>query len=138
MRVPKKGGKVIITVRDEDKGEIIGIARSLENMGVEILATAGTATALKAAGIDTQVLRRASEPSPNILDRIQQGDIDMIINTPSRRERGNDTDGFHIRRYAVEHSVLCVTSVDTARACVTARKRGKARELVPIDISKLD
>lgn len=138
MRVPKKGGKVIITVRDEDKGEIIGIARNLENMGVEILATAGTATALKAAGIDTQVLRRASEPSPNILDRIQQGDIDMIINTPSRRERGNDTDGFHIRRYAVEHSVLCVTSVDTARACVTARKRGKARELVPIDISKLD
>jgi carbamoyl-phosphate synthase large subunit len=138
MRVPDKGGKVIITVRDEDKGEIIGIARSLHDMGVEILATEGTAKILANAGIPSSILRRASEPSPNILDRIRQGDIDMVINTPSRKDRGHQTDGFKIRRCAVEHSVGCVTSVDTARACVTARRRGKARDLVPINIGDID
>ena len=136
MKVPKKGGRVIITVKDEDKGEMIGIARGLEDMGIEILATSGTCDALNAAGVPARKVARVSQAHPNILDMIASGSVDLVINTPTRG-RKHDTDGFKIRRAAVEHSVACVTAIDTAHAILTVRERGRSADLRPIDITKI-
>ena len=136
MRAPKKGGRIIITVKDEDKGEIIAIARGFEEMGVELYATAGTCQTLTEAGIECKVVNRVSQAHPNILDMIASGTVDLIINTPTRG-RKHDSDGFRIRRSAVEHGVGCVTSVDTARALLTVRQQSRSEDLTPIDITKI-
>ena len=136
MRAPKKGGRIIVTVKDEDKGEIIAIARGFEEMGVELFATAGTCQTLTDAGIECKSVNRVSQAHPNILDMIASGTVDLIINTPTRG-RKHDSDGFRIRRSAVEHGVGCVTSVDTARALLTVRQQSRSEELKPIDITKI-
>ena len=136
MRAPKKGGRIIVTVKDEDKGEIIAIARGFEEMGVELFATAGTCQTLTDAGIECKSVNRVSQAHPNILDMIASGTVDLIINTPTRG-RKHDSDGFRIRRSAVEHGVGCVTSVDTARALLTVRQQSRSEDLTPIDITKI-
>lgn len=137
MRVPdKKGGRVILTVKDEDKGEVIGIGRRLAELGISLFATSGTCRELEEAGIPVQKVNRVSEPSPNILDLIASGTVDLVVNTPTRG-RKQDTDGFKIRRCAVEHSVSCVTSIDTASAIVTVRSQGRSDQLQAVDITKL-
>ncbi len=105
-------------------------------MDIEILATSGTCEALKAAGVPARKVARVSEAHPNILDMIASGSVDLVINTPTRG-RKHDTDGFRIRRSAVEHSVACVTAVDTARAMLTVRAKGRSADLRPIDITKI-
>ena len=136
MKVPKKGGRIIITVKDEDKGEIIGIARGFEEMGIELYATSGTAAALNAAGVACKQVARVSEGHPNIIDMIASGTVDLVINTPTKGRR-HDTDGFKIRRSTVEHSVGCVTAIDTARAMLTVREQGRSSDLRPIDITQI-
>ena len=136
MRVPKRGGRIIITVKDEDKREIVGIARGFADMGIEILATDGTCQALQAADVPCTRVARVSEAHPNILDMISSGTIDLVINTPTRG-RKHDTDGFKIRRATVEHSVGCVTAIDTARAMLTVREQSRSVDLRPIDITKI-
>jgi len=136
MRAPKKGGRIILTVKDEDKGEALGIARGFADLGVEILATEGTCQTLEKAGIPCTQVARVSERHPNIMDMIASGTIDLVINTPTRGRKQN-TDGFKIRRAAVEHSVGCVTAIDTARALLTARQQGRSRDLQALDITKI-
>ncbi len=136
MKAPKKGGRIIVTVKDEDKEEIIGIARGFADMGIEILATSGTCDALNAAGIPARKVARVSEAHPNILDMIASGTVDLVINTPTRGRR-HDTDGFKIRRSTVEHSVACVTAIDTAHAILTVREQGRSSDLRPIDITEI-
>ena len=136
MRAPKRGGRIIITVKDEDKKEIVPIARGFEEMGVELYATSGTCDVLTEAGVDCKRVNRVSQAHPNILDMIASGTVDLIINTPTKG-RKQDTDGFKIRRSAVEHSVGCVTAIDTARALLTVRQQSRSEELTPIDITKI-
>ena len=136
MRAPKKGGRIILTVKDEDKREAIGIARGFSDQGVEILATEGTCRTLADAGVPCTVVARVSERHPNIMDMIASGTIDLVINTPTRGRKQN-TDGFKIRRAAVEHSVGCVTAIDTARALLTARQQGRSRDLQAVDVTKI-
>ena len=136
LKAPKKGGRAIITVKDEDKGEIVGIARGFADMGVELYATAGTRQALLDAGIDCKLVARVSEAHPNIADMIASGTVDLIINTPTHGRR-HESDGFKIRRMAVEHSVSCVTAIDTARAMLTVRTQSRSAELRPIDITEI-
>ena len=136
MRAPKKGGRIIITVKDEDKQEMIAIARGFEEMGVELYATSGTCDALNEAGIECKRVNRVSQAHPNILDMIASGTVDLIINTPTKG-RKQDTDGFKIRRSAVEHSVGCVTAIDTAHAMLTVREQGRSEDLTPIDITRI-
>ena len=69
-------------------------------------------------------------------DMIQSGSVDMIVNTPQRRRQAG-SDGIKIRRMAVEHSILCLTSLDTAHAILTARERAKSEDLTPIDITTI-
>ena len=136
LRAPKRGGRIIITVKDEDKHEIVSIARGFEEMGIELYATSGTCDALNEAGVECKRVNRVSQAHPNILDMIASGTVDLIINTPTKG-RKHDTDGFRIRRSAVEHGVGCVTAVDTARALLTVRQQSRAEELEPIDITKI-
>ena len=136
QRVPKKGGRIIMTVKDEDKQEMIAIARGFEEMGVELYATSGTCDALTEAGIECKRVNRVSQAHPNILDMIASGTVDLIINTPTKG-RKQDTDGFKIRRSAVEHSVGCVTAIDTAHAMLTVREQGRSEDLTPIDITQI-
>ncbi|MBE6956464.1 MAG: carbamoyl-phosphate synthase large subunit [Ruminococcaceae bacterium] len=136
MRAPKRGGRIIITVKDEDKKEIVPIARGFEEMGIELYATSGTCDVLTEAGVECKRVNRVSQAHPNILDMIASGTVDLIINTPTKG-RKQDTDGFKIRRSAVEHSVGCVTAIDTARALLTVRQQSRSEELIPIDITKI-
>ncbi len=137
MKVPKKGGRVIITVKDEDKGEMVAIAKGLEEMGIELLATRGTCDYLRSHGVQCEMVNRIKEGSPNIEDLIRSGSIDLVINTPASRHESTQTDGFKIRRCAVEHSVPCVTAIDTAHAMLTVREFGRSVDLTPVDVTQI-
>lgn len=113
-RVPR-GGAVLLTIADRDKDEVIPLARELYRHGARILATAGTADSLRQAGVDAEEVPKIGEGSPDLLDRIRQGGIDLVVNTFTAGKNPL-RDGFQIRRTAVEHGVPCVTSLDTARA----------------------
>ena len=137
MKVPKKGGRIIVTVKDEDKGEITAIARGFQEMGIEILATKGTCAYLNENGVEATEVKRISEGHPNIEDMIRSGSVDLIINTPAKSHESMQSDGFKIRRCAVEHSVPCVTAVDTAQAMLTVREYSRSADLVPVDITTI-
>ena len=136
LRAPKRGGRIILTVKDEDKRERVSIARGFEEMGIELFATSGTCDALNEAGVACKRVNRVSQAHPNILDMIASGTVDLVINTPTRGRR-HDTDGFKIRRSTVEHSVACITAIDTARALLTVRQQSRSEDLEPIDITKI-
>ena len=78
LKVPKRGSRVIVTVKDEDKAEMVGIARGFEEMGIEIFATSGTCDALTEAGIACKRVNRVSQSHPNILDMIASGTVDTV------------------------------------------------------------
>ncbi|MBQ3226285.1 MAG: carbamoyl-phosphate synthase large subunit [Clostridia bacterium] len=121
------GGNVLITVRDNDKREMLDIAKNFEEMGFNIYATANTAHYLNNNCVATSVVKKIGEGSPDILDLMQAGKFDMVINTPTRgRQPGRD--GFKIRRKTVEHSIPCLTSLDTANAYIKSLKSGVSRE----------
>ncbi|MCD8381298.1 MAG: carbamoyl-phosphate synthase large subunit [Clostridiales bacterium] len=136
MKVPKKGSRVILTVKDEDKAETLELAREMVELGMELYATQGTYDYLTERDVPVHFIQRLGHGHPNILDMIQSGVVDMILNTPRRTQR-EDGDGWRIRRAAVEHSVLCLTSTDTCRAILTARKEGHSEQIVPVDITRL-
>ena len=133
-RVPKRGGRIILTVKDEDKQELLPIARGFADMGIALYATSGTCTALEQAGIPCTRVNRVSQSHPNLLDLIASGTVDLIINTPTKGRKQN-SDGFCIRRAAVEHGVSCLTAIDTARSLLTVCRQGRSEDLTPIDIT---
>ncbi len=136
MKVPKKGSRVILTVKDQDKAELVELAQEMQELGMELYATRGTYTYLTEQGVNVKFVHRLGHGHPNMMDMIQSGVVDMILNTPSRTQRPA-ADGRVIRRSAVEHSVLCLTSLDTCRAILTARKEGHSDQIVPLDLTKL-
>ncbi len=117
-------GTVFITVTDGDKPGAYAIASRLEDLGFRIVATAGTARAIRAMGarID-DVLKKVGEGSPNVVDLIDDGEIDLIINTPTGS--GARADGWEIRRAAVARGIPCITTLSgghaAARAIAAAR-----------------
>ncbi len=119
-------GTVFISVTDADKAGAFAIAQSLHDNGFQILATRGTAEAIARMGIPTQALNKVSEGSPHVLDWIERGDVDLVVNTPTGS--GARTDGWQIRRAAVTRGVPCLTTlaagVSAARAISSARQNG--------------
>ena len=113
----KRKGAVVISVRDSDKQEAIKIADRFEGLGFDLYATSGTANVLNQHMIATNAVRNVDEPSPNIIDLIQSGKIDYIIST-SVKGRHPELGSVRIRRSAVEHSIPCLTSLDTATALI--------------------
>lgn len=122
----RKEGCVLITVADSDKQEVIPIAADFESLGFDIFATSGTAHVLNSNYVAASVVNKVSQARPNIIDYIHQGKISIIINTPTKG-RIPQRDGFKIRRTAVEYSIPCFTSLDTARAFVNSLKQDMDR-----------
>ncbi|MBM7565741.1 carbamoyl-phosphate synthase large subunit [Paenibacillus sacheonensis] len=114
MRIPPTGS-IIATVADKDKPEAIEILRGFYELGYNIIATGGTATALEEAGLRVKTVNKLSEGSPNILDLIRDGQAHFVVNTLTKG-KAPERDGFRIRREAVENGVVCMTSLDTVRA----------------------
>jgi carbamoyl-phosphate synthase large subunit len=109
-------GKVFISVKNEDKRDIILIAKSLSDMGFSIVATRGTAKVLKANGIDAKTVGKIGEKN-DILDLIRKDEIKLIINTPSGQRSQSDVNP--IRSLAVLHGVPCITTIQGAQAAVS-------------------
>ncbi|WP_456481657.1 carbamoyl-phosphate synthase large subunit [Methanopyrus sp.] len=112
-------GTAVISVSDRDKPDIVPIARKLRRLGFDLLATRGTASYLRERGIECEVVRKVSEGSPNIVDLIREGEVDLVINTPTK---GKDArrDGYAIRRAAVKFKVPYITTIAAAKAVVEA------------------
>jgi carbamoyl-phosphate synthase large subunit len=135
MKFPEEGSGILFTVRDSDKPELLPIAESFAALGYELYATGNTAHFLNRHGIATNAVRKLRDPSPNLMDLVESGRIRMIVNTPTKG-RDVERDGFRIRRKAVERSIPCLTSLDTAGAVVRCLKLGK--KIGSLDIVNLD
>lgn len=133
-----KHKQVIITVKDADKGEAIGIGRRFEKLGYTIYATRSTAAALKEAGVNARKVNKIQQESPTVMDLILGHRIDLVIDTPTQG-RDKSRDGFLIRRTAIETGVTCLTSLDTAKALLTSLEaKEKQKELTLTDISRIN
>ncbi|QDI90582.1 carbamoyl-phosphate synthase large subunit [Salicibibacter halophilus] len=114
MNIPREG-QVLFTIADKDKEEAVKLAARYERLGFQVLATAGTAAYLNEQGIHAESVQKIGEGSPNIVERIRSGGAQLVINTLTKGKQPA-RDGFRIRREAVEHEIVCLTSMDTAFA----------------------
>jgi carbamoyl-phosphate synthase large subunit len=115
--LPMKG-KVFISVADRAKEHMPELARMLEQMGYELIATRGTAICLEQAGVKVQFIKKLQEGHPNVIDFMINGDLQLVMNTPSGK--GARTDEGRIRAAAVSHGVPCITTIQAADAAVRA------------------
>ena len=117
------GGTVFLTVTDSDKAGAVGIAAQLHDLGFAIVATRGTAAAISRMGIPVQSINKIADGSPHVVDWMERGDVNLVINTPT----GTDarTDGYEIRSVAVARGIPCITTLSggmaAARAIAAAR-----------------
>jgi carbamoyl-phosphate synthase large subunit len=125
MELPKKG-RLFISVRDSDKNSIRDIVEKAESLGFELVATIGTANAVENY-VNINTIRKVSQRSPNIRDTVINGEIDLIINTPSGKQSADD--GFYIRRLAVELGIPYVTTLAGARAVLNAIEHVKEGDI---------
>ena len=117
LGLPSKG-KAFLSVKDEDKGTAVLLARKLSRLGFEIVATLGTSARLREVGLTVEDVFKVNEGRPNIVDHIKSGEISLIINTPLGRVSRFDEQA--IRRAALQYNVPCVTTMTGARALVEA------------------
>jgi carbamoyl-phosphate synthase large subunit len=113
MRLPN-GGRVFISVRDEDKPSAAAIARKLSRSGFQVVATRGTAAYLETEGIPSEVVKKVQEGTPHIADQITNGEIAMVINTPD--DAHSQADSYLIRRCALDYQVPYFTTMAGADA----------------------
>jgi len=132
IALPPKGG-VLLSISDRTKADALPLIRALESAGYRLYATEGTASMLAALGIEVQqVTKILSGSHPNVVDVIQDGSVQCVINTPEGRMTGSLRDGFHIRRAAAEKRIPCFTSIDTARAAVQVLAQGASYDVAPL------
>ncbi|MCG8540516.1 MAG: carbamoyl-phosphate synthase large subunit [Clostridia bacterium] len=136
MEIPR-GGKVIVSVSDNYKEEFVPIAENLKELGFEFFATEGTGKFLDEKGIESKKVGKIGEGGICLLDLIDNGEIDLVVNIPTKG-RNSRTDGFQIRRRAVEKRVCCLTSLDTLMAIIDIIKKGiKMENLEAINICNI-
>ena len=132
-----KEGAILITVRDKDKQEVLPIAKKFSDKGFKIYATLGTAKFLMEHGVKSTVIDKLWEGTNSIIDLIEKGKINFVINTPTKGKQSN-RDGFKIRRMAVECKIPCFTSLDTVNAFYKAVEEGTdEKDLKPVDIASI-
>ena len=132
-----KTGSILITVRDKDKPEMLPIAKKFKEKGFIIYSTIGTAKFLKENGIDAIVVEKIWEGKDSIIDLIQSGKINFVVNTPTKGKQAN-RDGFKIRRLTVECKIPCFTSLDTVNALYKAIDDNvEEKDLEVVDITKI-
>ncbi len=121
------GGTAFITVTDSDKPGVFAVAQILHDNGFRILATAGTAEAIARMGVPVKSINKIGEGSPHVVDWIERGEVNLIVNTPTGS--GARSDGWEIRRSAIAHGIPCLTTlsagVSAARAIAQAIKLGE-------------
>ncbi len=113
----KTGSRIFASVRDNDKENFLPIAKKLDAMGCKFISTTGTAKFLRDNGIDVDTCKKVSEGVPNVTDVIRSGMIDFIVDIP-QKANNKHSDGFKIRRTAIECSISVMTSLDTLAALV--------------------
>jgi carbamoyl-phosphate synthase large subunit len=117
-------GTVFITVTDSDKPGAVAIAQQLHDLGFRVIATRGTAEAIQRMGIPATAINKIGEGSPHVVDWIENGDVDLVVNTPTGS--GARTDGWEIRRAAIAHGIPALTTLSAglsaARAIAAARQ----------------
>lgn len=119
-----QSGTVFLSVTDTDKQTAVAIAVMLSDLGFRVIATRGTAQALRPWGIPVETVNKVGEGSPHIVDRILAGEVDVVINTPTGS--GARTDGWEIRRATVARGIPCITTL--AGGLAAARAILKARD----------
>jgi carbamoyl-phosphate synthase large subunit len=111
-------GSVFISVNDRDKGQVTDVARGFADLGFRIVATAGTAEVLQRHGMEARTIYKVNEGRPNVVDYIKNGEIDLIVNTPLGKASFFDERA--MRRAAVQHGVVCITTLAGAAAAIEA------------------
>ncbi len=130
-----EGGTVFVSVCDRDKRAIVSIARDIVRLGFKVVATGGTARALRAAGVDCEEVKKVHEGAPNVLDRIAAGEIALMINTPFGH--ATRADGYELRLEAVKHGVTHVTNLAGAQAMVAGMEMARANGLAVVALQDL-
>jgi carbamoyl-phosphate synthase large subunit len=125
------GGTAFITVADGDKSAATGVATVLHQLGFRIVATRGTAQAIRRMGIPAEAINKIGEGSPHVVDWIEDGEVDLVVNTPIGT--GARTDGYEIRSAAISRGIPCITTM--AGAMAAARAIAAARLRTPDVIS---
>jgi carbamoyl-phosphate synthase large subunit len=120
-------GLVFISVRDDDKAAVAVAAKKLHDSGLKLIATDNTAEYLRRSGLPVQRLNKIFNGSPNVLDYIKRGEINLIINTPTTTQSVKD--GYQIRRSAVDYHVPYVTTIQAAQAAADAILKAKKEEI---------
>ena len=132
-----KKGAILITVRDKDKEEMLPMAKKFKEKGFEIYATYGTSKFLEENGVVSTMIEKLWEGKNSIIDLIESGKINFVVNTPTKGKQSN-RDGFKIRRMAVECKIPCFTSLDTVNALYKAIENNvDEKDLTPVDITKI-
>jgi carbamoyl-phosphate synthase large subunit len=127
-------GTIFISVSDRDKADMIPIARELANMGYQLIATRGTAKLFREEKIPIKEVPKIQEGRPNVIDKMKNGEVAMILNTPSGR--GRRTDESKIRSAAVSHRVTCITTLSAAQAAVAACRALRDQELRVVSLQE--
>ena len=137
VKLPKYK-KMIMTVKDADKAEAVGVAERFAKLGYEIYATRSTAKYLNEHGVEARWVNKIAQESPNVMDLILGHKIDLVIDIPTQGHGDKTRDGFIIRRNAIETGVYCITAIDTANALALALETADQHEdLSIIDIANI-
>jgi len=128
-------GSVFISVTDGDKPAATQLAASLHDLGFRVLATGGTAGAIRRMGVPVERIKKLSEGSPNVVERIEAGEVDLVINTPTGS--GARADGHEIRRAAVGRGIPCITTMSGASAAQRAIRARRAGDPGVISLQEL-
>ncbi|OYT64119.1 carbamoyl phosphate synthase large subunit [Methanosarcinales archaeon ex4484_138] len=111
-------GTVFISIRKADRKDLDPIARKMQGAGLHLICTQGTAKYLHEKGIQTKTIKKVSEGEPNIVNLIQENKIQLIINTPTSKQ--SRSDGYHIRRAAVDYKIPYITTIQAAQTAANA------------------
>ncbi len=133
----ERGKRALVTISDVDKVEFLAMANRMIALGYTLIATEGTRKFLSENGIESEEVRKITEESPNIIDKLKTKDIDIVINTATK---ANDTqrDGFKIRRTAIEYGVEVLTSLDTLNAVIRImEEKVHEKDIEVIDIATI-
>jgi carbamoyl-phosphate synthase large subunit len=130
-----QSGTVFISVTDGDKPAATQIAGAFHDMGFGVLATGGTAQSIRRMGVPVERIRKLSEGSPNVVERIEAGEVELVINTPTGS--GARADGYEIRRAAISRGVPCITTMSGASAAQRAIRASRSGDTRPMSLQEL-
>jgi carbamoyl-phosphate synthase large subunit len=128
-------GTVFISVTDGDKSAATQLAAGFHDMGFRVVATGGTSRAIRRMGVPVERILKLSEGSPNVVERIEAGEVDLVINTPTGS--GARADGYEIRRAAIGRGIPCITTMSGASAAQRAIRAGRAGESSVMSLQEL-